>query len=309
MTAFISIMFGLFIFCGITTLFYKRGTAKDRVNKRLTGISGIQKAAVVDEDMDKPLKERLLMPVIKSATNTLSRIVPDDSESARSEELKKTLRQAGIRMSPKEYNVIRIIAIVATAAVFLLVGIFSKVSLMIKILLPLIGAYTAFAVMRFNLAKKVTKRRELMESQMPDVFDMLSVNVEAGLGFEQALLHIINNFEGPLVDELTITSREMSMGRSRREALQLLGTRCDIDDMKTFTGAVIQAGKLGISLKNVLRTQADGIRQNRRSKIREKAMKISVKMLLPMVAFIFPVIFIMLMGPAAIKILDMFGGM
>jgi tight adherence protein C len=309
MTAFISIMFGLFIFCGITTLFYKRGTAKDRVNKRLTGISGIQKAAVVDEDMDKPLKERLLMPVIKSATNTLSRIVPDDSESARSEELKKTLRQAGIRMSPKEYNVIRIIAIVATAAVFLLVGIFSKVSLMIKVLLPLIGAYTAFAVMRFNLAKKVTKRRELMESQMPDVFDMLSVNVEAGLGFEQALLHIINNFEGPLVDELTITSREMSMGRSRREALQLLGTRCDIDDMKTFTGAVIQAGKLGISLKNVLRTQADGIRQNRRSKIREKAMKISVKMLLPMVAFIFPVIFIMLMGPAAIKILDMFGGM
>lgn len=309
MTAFISIMFGLFIFCGITTLFYKRGTAKDRVNKRLTGISGIQKAAVVDEDMDKPLKERLLMPVIKSATNTLSRIVPDDSESARSEELKKTLRQAGIRMSPKEYNVIRIIAIVATAAVFLLVGIFSKVSLMIKFLLPLIGAYTAFAVMRFNLAKKVTKRREIMESQMPDVFDMLSVNVEAGLGFEQALLHIINNFEGPLVDELTITSREMSMGRSRREALQLLGTRCDIDDMKTFTGAVIQAGKLGISLKNVLRTQADGIRQNRRSKIREKAMKISVKMLLPMVAFIFPVIFIMLMGPAAIKILDMFGGM
>lgn len=148
-----------------------------------------------------------------------------------------------------------------------------------------------------------------MERQIPDVLDMISVNVEAGLGFEQAILHVINNFEGPLIDEFTITYREMTMGRSRKEALQQLGIRCNIEDMKTFTGAVIQAGKLGISLKNVLRTQAAAIRQSRREKIREKAMKISIKMLLPMVMFIFPVIFIMLMGPAMIKIMDMFGGM
>jgi len=219
----------------------------------------------------------------------------------RPETLKKIL--------PDEYNVMRIIIITVCAILFFIVGILINVSIPIKISLPLIGSYMAFSVMRFNLARRITKRREHMERQIPDVLDMISVNVEAGLGFEQAILHVINNFEGPLIDEFTITYREMTMGRSRREALQQLGNRCNIEDMKTFTGAVIQAGKLGISLKNVLRTQAAAIRQSRREKIREKAMKISIKMLLPMVMFIFPVIFIMLMGPAMIKIMDMFGGM
>ena len=309
MAAFISIMFGLFIFCIITILLNKYGTVSDSINKRLASISNLHEEVIVDEDMDKPLRERVLKPIISSVYNAFSKIVPTGSENAKSEELRKTLRQAGITISPNEYNVIRIITITATAIIFLLIGLFLRVSSMLKILLPVIGAYTAFAVLRFRLVRRVTKRRELMERQMPDVFDMISVSVEAGLGFEQAILHVIKNFEGPLIDELTITSREMSMGRSRREALQLLGNRCNIDDMKTFTGAVIQAGKLGISLKNVLTTQAQAIRQSRRAKIREKAMKISVKMLLPMVAFIFPVIFIMLMGPAVVKIMEMFGGM
>ena len=309
MTAFISIMFGLFIFFSILILLNKYGTESDVINKRLAGISSLHEEVIVDEEMEKPLRERLLGPLINAVSDAFSRIVPAGSEDAKSEDFRKTLRQAGITMSPNEYNVIRIIAIAATAIVFALLGLFLNVSAMLKILLPVIGAYAAFAVMRFSLARRVNKRREMMERQMPDVFDIISVNVEAGLGFEQAILHVIKNFEGPLVDELTITSREMSMGRSRREALQLLVTRCNIDEMKTFTGAVIQAGKLGISLKNVLRTQAQAIRQSRRAKIREKAMKISVKMLLPMVAFIFPVNFIMLMGPAVVKIMDMFGGM
>lgn len=309
MTAFISIMFGLFVFLGIQILLNKYGMESDLISKRLASISNLQEEVIVDEDMNKPLRERLFKPLINAVSNTFSRIVPARSEDAKSEEFRKTLRQAGITMSPNEYNVIRIIAIAATAIIFSLIGLFLNVSTLIKILLPVLGAYSAFAVARFNLARKVTKRRELMERQMPDVFDMISVSVEAGLGFEQAILHVVKNFDGPLVDELTITSREMSMGRSRREALQLLGIRCNIDDMKTFTGAVIQAGKLGISLKNVLRTQAQAIRQARRAKIREKAMKISVKMLLPMVMFIFPVIFIMLMGPAVIRIMDALGGM
>jgi tight adherence protein C len=309
MAALISITFGLFIFCIITILLNKYGTVSDSINKRLASISNLHEEVIVDEDMNKPLRERIFKPIITSIYNAFSKIVPTGSENAKSEELRKTLRQAGITISPNEYNVIRIITITATAIIFLLIGLFLRVSSMLKILLPVIGAYTAFAVLRFRLARRVTKRRELMERQMPDVFDMISVSVEAGLGFEQAILHVIKNFEGPLIDELTITSREMSMGRSRREALQLLGIRCNIDDMKTFTGAVIQAGKLGISLKNVLTTQAQAIRQSRRAKIREKAMKISVKMLLPMVAFIFPVIFIMLMGPAVVKIMGMFGGM
>lgn len=309
MSAYISFVSGVFIFCIIMIGMYARGTVYDTLNRRLNSISGTNKDTVVDEDMEKPLNERLFMPIIQSIVKLFGKIVPSNENSKKTEELKRLLRQAGINLQPNEYNSIRLILIIITAVLFYLYGLFMNLDFMMKIAMPLIGAYAAFAVLRFSLSSRVTKRRELMEHQLPDVLDMLSVNVEAGLGFEQAILHIINNFKGPLIDEFNITYREMSMGRSRRDALQLLGTRCDIDDMKSFAGAVIQAGKLGISLKNVLRTQAAAIRRSRRSKVQEKAMKISVKMLIPMVMFILPVIFIVLMGPAVVNIMNAFGGM
>lgn len=305
MAAYISISVGIFVFCIIVIAFHSYGTVNDSINNRLAKISMIQSEIMADEELEKPLKDRFIKPVLSRITKIFVKLLPVDSENKKSEDLRKKLRQAGITMLTTEYTAVRFIAIIVTAAVFFLVGIFLNLSNLMKLAAPVLGAYSAFAVMRFDLESRITKRRELIERQMPDVFDMISVNVEAGLGFEQAILHVVNHFEGPLIDELTITYREMSMGRSRREALQLLGQRCDIDDMKTFTGAVIQAGKMGISLKNVLRAQAAAIRQNRKAKIQEKAMKISVKMLLPMVMFIFPVIFIVLMGPAVIKIMEM----
>ncbi|MEL7606912.1 MAG: type II secretion system F family protein [Sedimentibacter saalensis] len=309
MDAYISLIFGILVFCLITIALYNYGSINDKVNKRLNSISGLSKEIVVDEEMDKSLNERIIKPIIQSITHVFSKIIPSGEETIKSEQLRKMLRQAGITILPSEYSALKAVVIIGTAIIFFAAGLLMNISAVMKSLMPVIGAYSAFAILRFNLTRRITKRRELMEQQMPDVLDMISVNVEAGLGFEQAMLHVINHFEGPLIDEFTITYREMTMGRSRREALQLLGTRCNIEDIKSFTGAVIQAGKLGISLKNVLRTQAAAIRQSRRSKIREKAMKISVKMLLPMVAFIFPVIFIVLMGPAVIKIMEMLGGM
>lgn len=309
MATYISILFGFLVFCIIIIMLYNYGSINDKINKRLISISGMSKELVVDEDMDKPLKDRLFIPIIQSMVKFFSRIVPSKEDTKQSEQLRRMLRQAGITILPSEYNALRLIIIIVTAAIFFIIGYFLNMSEMMTILMPVLGAYAAFAVLRFSLTSRVTKRRDTMERQLPDVLDMISVNVEAGLGFEQAILHVINNFEGPLIDEFTITYREMSMGRSRREALQLFGTRCNIEDIKSFTGAVIQAGKLGISLKNVLRTQAEAIRRSRRSKIEEKAMKISVKMLIPMVMFILPVIFIVLMGPAVIKVIDLFGGM
>lgn len=309
METYISILSGIFIFCVIIIVFKEYGQLQDRINRRIMSISGSSKETAVDEDMAKPLNERLLKPFIQYIIKFFGKIIPSQEETKRSEQLRKMLRQAGITILPSEYNAIRIIVIIIVSVVFYILGILLNLSDMIKVLMPIFGAYIAFALMRFDLTAKITKRRESMERQLPDVLDMISVNVEAGLGFEQAILHVINNFEGPLIDEFTITYREMSMGRSRREALQLLGTRSNIDDIKSFTGAVIQAGKLGISLKNVLRTQANAIRQSRRSKVEEKAMKISVKMLIPMVMFILPVIFIVLMGPAVINIMEAFGGM
>ena len=134
-----------------------------------------------------------------------------------------------------------------------------------------------------------------------------SISVEAGLGFEQAIGHITRNMSGPMVDEFAVTYREMSMGRTRREALQALADRCDFDDLRTFTGAIIQAGQLGISIRNVLRSQSAAMRLARKTRAQEKAQKISTRILIPMLIFIFPVLFIILLGPAAMNILNTLG--
>lgn len=310
MSLVISIFVGLIIFCIIIILFYKRGTDFDIINKRLYNISNNQKEIYIDEDLNKSLYERFVKQKLEAFIKLVTKYLPKNvTNTKKDDSFRKILRQAGMLIMPSEYFAIRVIVIIGTSILFSSIGLMFKLNIIIIVFMAFFGVYASYTVMRFNLMSRIKKRKERLESQMPDVLDMISVNVEAGLAFEQAMLHVINHFEGPLIDELNICYREMTMGRSRREALVLLGERCDIDDMKSFTGAVIQAGKMGISLKNVLRTQAAAIRQNRRNKIEERAMKISIKMLLPMVLFIFPVIFIVLLGPAVIKIIEMFGGM
>lgn len=309
MAVYISIFFGIIVFCIIVIVFNNYGVAHDKVNERIIKIASAKREINIDEEMEKPLKERFFKPMIEKLTLFFSKYYPTEANEKKSEQFRKMLRKAGITISPGEYNTIRLIVILGISILFFIIGLFLKLSFLALLLAPLFGAYIAYTFLRFHLTSSVTKRRELIERQMPDVFDMISVNVEAGLGFEQAILHVINHFEGPLIDELTVTYREMSMGRSRKNALQLLGERCEIEEMKSFASAIIQAGKMGISIKNVLNTQAKSIRQSRRNKIEEKAMKISVKILIPMAIFIFPVIFIALLGPAVVNIMVMFGGM
>jgi tight adherence protein C len=310
MTLYISGSFAIFIFSIIIITFNNCGLNHDKVDNRISKLIDVEHDIIVDEELNKSLSERFISPVMDSVLKSLSKFLPDTGlNNQKSENLRKQLRQAGYTIKPKEYSAIKIIIIWGNTVLFFILGLVLKASYLYLFLLPVFGAYAAFTVMRFSLFGRIRKRKEEMERQLPDVLDMLSVNVEAGLGFEQALLHIIEHFDGALIDEFNITYREMSMGRSRRDALMLLGERCDIDDLKSFTGSIIQANKLGISLKNVLHTQAASIRENRRSKIEEKAHKMSIKILLPMVMFIFPVIFIILMGPAVVSIVEMFGGM
>ncbi|MEL7649829.1 MAG: type II secretion system F family protein [Sedimentibacter sp.] len=309
MALYISLLFAICIFSAVVILLNSFGENSDRVKNRLSRLETQEKIVVIDDELNKSLAERFISPLVSSIVKSLGKLVPDmDLDNQKSENLRRMLRQAGLILMPSEYSAIRIIVVIGTSVLFFLLSFILNMDNYYVVLMPVLGAYAAFAVMRFGLVSRITQRKQKMESQLPDVLDMLSVNVEAGLGFEQAMLHVIEHFEGPLIDELNITYREMTMGRSRKDALTLLGERCDIDDLKSFTGSVIQANKLGISLKNILHTQADAIRESHRSKIEEQAHKMSIKILLPMVIFIFPVIFIVLMGPAVVSIMEVFGG-
>ena len=139
------------------------------------------------------------------------------------------------------------------------------------------------------------------------MLDLLSVSVEAGMAFERSMLHVTETMEGPLIDELTVTYREMSMGRSRKEALTLMAERCGLPELESFTGAIVQAGQLGIPMRNVLKTQSEAMRSARRAKVQEKAQQVSTKILIPMLLFIFPVLFVVLLAPSLISIMGNLG--
>lgn len=306
----IPIFFGIFIFCLFLFLLYPYGRRNDEIKKRFETISNIdKKELILDEELSKPLSERIFKPIFDRLILNIKKLIPEDSKrrresSKKTNKLKKKLRQAGIKMGTNEYQAIQII-IMAGVAVFSGTIAFALTSQTLAVLFGIIlGVYIGYVVLRFDLARRITKRDETIRRQLPEVLDMLSVSVEAGLGLEQAILHVITHYKGPLVDELNITYREMTMGRTRRDAFLQLGERCEIDEVKSFVRAIVQAQEMGISIKNVLRSQAAFIRQTRRNKIEEKAMQVSVKILIPMAFFIFPVIFIVLLGPAVVTIME-----
>ena len=285
---------------------------KDVLVRRLSSISGsdTKQARVLDDELDKSIYERFFKPMIRSFSSAVSRIMPSGgSGSAGNPKIQKTrkmLGQAGLSLSVEEFNMVRLMILASVALGLALLAALLHLGAGIVLLAFIFGLYGGYAVIRFYLTKSISNRRKQMEAQLPDVLDLLSINVEAGLGFEQAIKHVTEKLRGPLVDEMTVTYREIAMGRSRRDAFTLLGERCDLDMIRSFTSSIIQAGQLGISIKNVLRSQSASIRLARRNKIEEQAMKLSVKILIPMVTLIFPVIFIVLMGPAAIKIMEVF---
>ena len=138
-------------------------------------------------------------------------------------------------------------------------------------------------------------------------FDLLSVCVEAGLGFDQAVNYVSKEYVGEISEEFRIMLRDINLGSSRKQALSALQTRVPLEQLKTFSAAVIQADEMGISLKNILNVQAANVRLRYKQKIEEKAQTLSIKILFPMVLFIFPVIFIIILGPAVPSLMDLFG--
>jgi len=259
-----------------------------------------------EDELSKPLSERVVKPLMTMLLQSISRLIPSgEGTNANAAKQKKLLEQAGFTMTVEDYTAFQLVIMVAGAGLGALIGFGMNLETTQLLLYVLIGAYAGFAILRFVVSSRATKRKQALERQLPDMLDLLSVSIEAGLGFEQALFQITQNMEGPLIDEIAVTYREMAMGRTRKDALTLLGERCDADDVRAFTSALVQAGQLGISIRNVLQAQSVALRKSRRNKIQEEASKLSTKILFPMLIFIFPVLFIVLLGPSLLNIMEM----
>lgn len=305
MQTLIPILSGVFVYALILSLVSKKAIYRAKIHDRVNNLEkkSAHKRLHEDDELSKPFSERVLKPLTNRLVQVISRLMPSSNGEAVAKQ-KKLLEQAGWSMTVEDYNALRVVAMIGCAGAGALFGLAMQVTPSQLILYALVGLYGGFAGLRFVVTSQATKRRQALERQLPDMLDLLSVSVEAGLGFEQALLEITKNMDGPLIDEIAVTYREMSMGRTRRDALILLGERCNTDDVKSFTSALVQAGQLGISIKNVLQSQSAALRRSRRNKIQEEAAKLSTKILFPMLLFIFPVLFIVLLGPALLNIME-----
>jgi len=159
----------------------------------------------------------------------------------------------------------------------------------------------------YFLTLKARGRRERVRADLPDALDLLAVSVEAGLGFDASLAKLNENMDGPLAEEFGLTLSEMRIGESRSEALRRLSERVDAQELSAFTRAIIQADQLGTSLGRILRVQAADARLRRQAAAEERAMKAPIKMLFPTVLFIFPAMFLVILGPAILNVQKLFG--
>ena len=223
--------------------------------------------------------------------------------------MEEKLRLAGLatKWDPWEFFVMWMGLILIGGVGGLLWASTQSMSLVRFLLTIVLGAAFGGLLVPFYLHVRIKKRQKEIRRTLPDILDMLTVSVEAGLSFDGALVKLAEKMRGPLVEELTRVLQEMRMGVTRKTALVAMTKRCDVEDLSLFVSAIVQADQLGVGVARVLRIQAAEARDKRRMKIREQAMKAPIKMLFPLVFFIFPALFVVVLGPAALSLLKSIG--
>ena len=272
------------------TLFRDRPLVLERLEQYVK-----DREKTVYQELNQPLSQRVFKPLAEAALRGAKRFVPKEKARSYEERLVQAGRPHGIQAETfvaLKYGLF---------AAGVLLGVLAR-SLLLLLVLGLGGLLFP----DLYLAACRRQRLERITRSLPDVLDLLSVSVEAGLGFDAALQKVVEKSEGPLAEEFALALNEIRMGKPRREALRDMAERVKLDDVSTFVGAIVQADSLGVSVSNVLTVQAEQVRQKRRQRAEEKAQKAPVKILIPMLFFIFPALFVVLLGPALLEIGKMF---
>ena len=264
-------------------------------------------ADVRARELAAPARNRLVFPGAKRVARAAARLTPQGV----TERLRQELVQAG---SPRGWDAERVLIAKLLLGVGLGgLGFFAGVTLATDPILTLpmvaVGAFVGWFAPEWIVRSKARARQDEIGRTLPDALDLLSITVEAGLGFDSALQRVAQEMGGALGQELYRVVQEMQLGMSRQEALRGLADRSDVDALKEFVVAMIQADAFGISIAHVLRVQADELRLKRRQRVEETAMKIPVKMIFPLIMCILPATFIVLVGPAVLRIIDTLAGL
>lgn len=274
-----------------------------KIRKRL-GLHGESSRGLIDVVVDAQKKSSALgqvaIIVLRWFKRFLNRRLPGSKEAR----IEIKLLQAGrpLNMSPVDYRLLQTVLFVILPLLFGAYGYFLlDMGTSGMVTLVIVGFVLAAVGPHYYLRQKAKKRSKLALRELPDILDLLTVSLEAGLGFDSALSKLIAKKQGIVSSEFQRCLEEIRLGKTRREALTGVKERLDLDEIRAFISGILQAEKLGIGMVQVMRVQSEEVRDQRKQRAEEAAMKAPIKMLFPLVIFIFPCLFIVLLGPVAVE--------
>jgi tight adherence protein C len=250
-------------------------------------------------ELEMSFRDRVLLPMFRTLANLATRFTPENQIEA----TRHNLELAGKSQTtdPRTFFGTRImLTVVLGVAGFFLFFVITKQTPLNAVGLTALMAFLGFYLPTSQLKSQITKRQNGIIKALPDALDLLTICVEAGLGFDQAMGKVYEKWDNDLAIAFGRVIQEIALGKMRREALRDMAKSMGVPDVTAFTAAIIQADQLGVSMAKILRIQSDQMRIKRRQRAEEKAHQAPVKMMIPMVFLIFPTIWIVLLGPSLI---------
>jgi len=273
------------------------------LDTRLSEYAGREVPISLEEiELQQPFHERVILPILKGVSDLIIRFTP----AANIQTVQKKLDLAGNPWGVEApvYWSLQIIFALIFGGLLLFLFVFGSIKLQwyLSLGLVLLGVVFGYFFPRMYLDSKISRRQNSVRKAMPDALDLLTICVEAGLGFDSAMSKVTEEWDNELSAAFGRVIQEIRLGKLRRDALRDMAERVGIAEMTSFVAAVVQSEQLGVSMSRVLRIQADQMRMRRRQQAEEKARQAPVKMMIPLVFLIFPSILIVLLGPAGLML-------
>jgi tight adherence protein C len=265
--------------------------------------SGRAEAVSLEElELSQPFSQRILVPMVEAAAQFITRFTPQQTL----EQTRYKLELAGNpnNWSSAEFWGIRVVATVLLGGLIFLLMTVTNQPIDKRLMYAGGAAGIGFMYPQIWLGGKIRNRQRNIIKALPDALDLLTICVEAGLGFDAAMSKVNEKWDDPLSQEFGRVIRDIQLGKARRDALRDMSARMDVADVTSFVAAIVQTEQLGVSISKVLRIQSEQMRIKRRQRAEEKAQQAPIKMLFPLVFLIFPAIYIVLLGPAVITVMN-----
>jgi tight adherence protein C len=277
------------------------------VNRSIAVLEALTSAPKeMTKEIDAPFADRVLIPLLARAQGLGKRLTPADANDRIHEKLELAGNPNG--WTADRVSAGKVVCFFAALGLSLLLSIAMGFGFLPTLVFVVGLSVAGYLAPNFYLYQRAYDRSETMQRALPDAIDLLTISVESGLGFDAAVAQVARNTEGPLAEEFARMLQEMQIGRGRTEALRSMAERTNLPDLRSFVSAMVQADSFGIPISRVLRVQSSEIRVKKRQWAEEMAQKVPVKILVPLIFCILPCLFIAVLGPAGIQIMNSFSG-